>query len=109
MEILNIIQGSPITEMTWAFWIMLTFVALSSIALLLALETSEIEFIAAFFIFLILYIISVLVFDAFMETGRYEPTQYEVIITDSNYTIDALEYRLIDVRGEVYVIEELKN
>lgn len=40
--------------------------------------------------------------------AAYNPLQHEVILRD-DYVIDAQKYRIIDQRGQIYVIEEVSG
>lgn len=44
-----------------------------------------------------------------VPTGEYTPTRYEVVLTDENYIIDASKYRIIEKRGEIILLEEVKE
>jgi len=37
------------------------------------------------------------------------PERYEVRITDEDYVINAEEYKIVEKRGEVYVLEEISE
>lgn len=108
MDILNTIQGVAITAIPDYFFIFIITIVVGAVLFFGGMSTNSV---ATSVVGLFIAVIS-LVFAFSTDdkpTGEYTPTQHEVILTDENYIIDATKYNVVEKRGKIVVIEEIKE
>jgi uncharacterized membrane protein len=111
MEILNTIQGAEITELT-TLGVNMSLMFLIGLILYiggLAIGEHVLAVIGLPMLLIVFFVAIVFNVPLSHGTGKYNPTKYEVRITDPNYVIDAQKYRVIDKRGQIITLEEVKQ
>lgn len=105
MEVLNTITGEVGREITG--WGIVVLLAIFAGFLIMIAGSNEREM----FFGLILILVAILLGAIFgmNKDSDAKPTRYEVKINDPNYVIDATKYRYIEKRGEIVILEEVKQ
>jgi hypothetical protein len=108
MEILNTIPGAAVTDISdWGVLAIVLFIlTVVLIGLGAVAELSGIAF--AGLVALWLAVMVVIIAPLNTPTGKFQAKQYEVIIKDPNYVIDATKYTVVEKRGKIMILEEIK-
>lgn len=109
MQILNTIPGAEIVNVSGWLFVMPVILAVSIGLLLASAEKQSGTLATVSGAILLISIIILSTVNFHIHTGKYNPTKYEVNITDKNYIIDATKYKIVDKRGEIIILEEVKE
>jgi hypothetical protein len=109
LEVLNTIQGTPVISLNAFGWVVVVFLFIGVLCLWGGMQ-EEAPGPALFgFVLTVITICTLVWGPTSSPTGKVTPTKYEVKLTDPNYVIDATKYQVVEKRGEIYVLEDVKQ